>query len=158
MRDAITVIDDEILATMIDQDNADFPAVVGIDRTWRIDQADSASQGKPGTGTHLPLEPRGNGQGDAGRHQYPIAAFQNQRLIERRIQVHAGSQIGHVARHVGIAAKALDLDSNVFHHILSKPSGSSGETQFFGRVVRCGDFTHHLDIERFVLEQPLRHL
>ena len=52
---ALAVLHDEGLVAVIDEQNFQFAAVVGIDGARRIEHGDAVAQGQARAGAHLPL-------------------------------------------------------------------------------------------------------
>ena len=73
MRDTLAALDDKWLGAVIDQQDFDFAAVIGIDRTWRVEDGDAMPQRQSGSRTDLPLVARWQRDGEPTRDQYPFA-------------------------------------------------------------------------------------
>ena len=98
LRDSVPAPDFERLAAEIAENDFDFPAIVGIDRSGRIDAGDSVSEREPGPRADLSLEALGNREHEAGRNGGPLARCQNDRWIHSGVKVAAGRAVARVAR------------------------------------------------------------
>ena len=67
LRDPVAAANRERFASQIDQQHHQFPAVVAVDRTGRVDDGDPVAQGHPAAGPNLALPTRRNLQAQAGR-------------------------------------------------------------------------------------------
>ena len=66
LRDAVAARDAERLAAVIDQDDFDLAAIVGVDRARRVQDGDAVLQREAGARAHLAFEASRDRERDAG--------------------------------------------------------------------------------------------
>ena len=69
--DAVTVVDDERFIRQVDQNDADFPPVVGVYCTRGVQQSDAFFQGESRARSYLSLVAGRQRDVQAGRYQTP---------------------------------------------------------------------------------------
>src|SRR5436190_2355542 len=115
--------DAERLLAQIDQDHADFAAIVGVDGARRVGHGDAVLGGQPRAGPDLGLEAQRQGDRDAGRHDPPLQRLELDVGLDRGQQVGAGRRRGGVVRQLQVAtvrqADDLDLDGLGAHSAAS---------------------------------------
>ena len=114
LSDARTTLDDEGFAAGIEQNDADFAAVVLIDGAGGVGQGDAVAQGETGSWADLEFVTRWQGDGQAGRNQQALTGFDGDRLADGRDEVHAGGAGGGIGRQRQACGmrQAADLDGN----------------------------------------------
>lgn len=80
LTDPFAIVDDKGFVRQIDEDNSDFPPIVGIDGTRRIQQGDSMFDGQSAPGTHLGLIAVGKSDIQACRDQLSFQGLELYRL------------------------------------------------------------------------------
>lgn len=85
--------------SQIDQDDADFSAIVAIDGPWRVDDADSEFEREAGPWPNLSFEPLWDRHFDTCPDEGPLEGSELDVL--ERFEVHSGGVEGGVTRWLG---------------------------------------------------------
>ena len=79
------------LLAQVHQDDAHLPAIVGIDRSRRIEYGNAVLDGQAATGAHLRLIALRKGDIQARGDQHTLQRLQHHRLFQVGFEVHAGT-------------------------------------------------------------------
>ena len=95
----------ERLAAVVDEHDADFAAVAGVDRAGCIQQCDAMLEREAAARSYLRLEMRGQLDGEIRGHCNDVARLQNQRAVDRGADVGTGGVFAGIGRqgHVVVA-------------------------------------------------------
>ncbi len=100
--DALPGLDGIGLAPQMDQPHLDLPAVVAIDDAHSVGEGEPLLHGQAAPGKDQAHVLGGQGDGDAGGHQGPLAGRKSERLVQAGGQVHPGGAGGGVAGQDGV--------------------------------------------------------
>ena len=109
LSDALAGIDDEIFLGQVDQDHADFPAVVGVDGAGGVEDGDAFLGGETAAGTDLGFKSFGQGNEQAGGDDGAFKAAEGDAFADVGFQIHAGG-LGRGVFRAGPGAAVDDLD------------------------------------------------
>jgi len=89
LRNPIKGRDGARLGTEVYQDNGDFSAVVGIDRSWCVEHGHAMFRSKPRARAHLAFETLWNGERKSSWNRCACKRRQRDRLLKCCVQIHA---------------------------------------------------------------------
>ena len=121
LRDAFAVGHGEGLGGEVDQDNADFAPVVGVDRAGRVEQGDAVLEGQAGARTHLGLVALRQGDAQAGGHQAALHGLEHDALVEVGTEVKPGALRGGVG-----GQRVVGMVDDAYFHMSGWMLGGSG--------------------------------
>jgi hypothetical protein len=78
-----SAVDGEGGVAMIDQDDAHFTAIIGVDGAGRVHHRDTLFQGQAGSGADLCFETGRQGDGQSGRHQGALTWCDHHFAVDR---------------------------------------------------------------------------
>ena len=130
--DALSIFYDKIFGRKINEDDADFAPIVGVDGARCVEHGNAALDGKAATGAHLCLVTWREGNEKSRGDEAALHGMQHDGLIEIRPQVHACRQRCGVGRE---GMMRLVDDMNV-HDYFKQPLFEVNKTT--GQHVGCG--------------------
>src|SRR5882672_9627025 len=93
LRNTVAGLDGQGFTAKVNHDHAKFAAIVGVDRTGRINQGQPFAQGAATSRTHLTLEAARDFNRDSGRDGGALQWLQNLIVVNVRHQIDSGCMI-----------------------------------------------------------------
>ena len=131
LSDAIASLNAEKGIAEIEQDHADFPPVVRIDRPGRVQHADPVFERQTAARPHLAFVSLGDGNGNARGNKSPAPCFNRDRTVHCRIQINTRCMLGLIVRDgkaLGIPELGYLYDEMIGHNVIQE-SGAGARIQ-----------------------------
>jgi hypothetical protein len=114
LRNALTGLNGNGVMPVVDENDANLTAVIGIYGSGCIHQRDPMTQRKAASGANLGLIPFRDGNCETGRDKNALTRPQYNWRIKNRMKIHPGGQIRHIPRedHFTSGPHALYLNCN----------------------------------------------
>ena len=112
LSNSFPMTDGKRLLPKIDQDDTDFPTIVGIDRPWSVDNPNPLLNGQPTARSDLAFKPLRDCYSDPGRNEFSLSRFQSDFFLQGGEEIHPRGTLRHILRHGHgmIFSQAFDIN------------------------------------------------